>query len=97
MNWYHYFLFFLVLATLAASVLYSIRYRTRRDPQTKRIEAAKMNISMGFMLIFVALTQFTLFDPSFLRGVIGAVFLLLGLFNAYAGFKNYSSYKKSSH
>ncbi|GIP33695.1 YtpI family protein [Paenibacillus sp. J2TS4] len=95
MSWYHYILFVLVLASLAASAFYSIRYRTRKDPQTKGFEAAKMNISMGVMLISIAFAQFILFDPSFLRGAVGAVFLLLGLFNAFAGFKNYSSYKKT--
>ncbi|WP_010272084.1 YtpI family protein [Paenibacillus senegalensis] len=93
-TWYHYVLLALVLVSLVLSVYFSIRYRRSKEPLVRGLFAAKMNIAMGTMLMCIALIQFLLFEPSFLRGAIGAVFLILGLFNVYAGSRNHSSYSK---
>jgi hypothetical protein len=53
-----------------------------------------MNMSMGFMLIFISLIQMFLFSGSTLRVVIGALFFLLGLFNLFAGLRNHSHYTR---
>jgi len=52
-----------------------------------------MNIAMGVMLILLALIQMLLFAGSTLRVIVGAVFLLLGLFNLFAGLRNHSVYR----
>lgn len=49
---------------------------------------AKMNISMGVTLVGIALIQIFLFESSWLRAIIGAVFLVMGLFNMFAGIRN---------
>lgn len=93
-NWYHYVLLALVLASLILSVYYSFRFRRNKDPLMRGLYSSRMNMSMGVMLMAIAVIQFLLFEPSFLRGVIGAVFLVLGLFNLYAGARNHSAYSK---
>lgn len=92
--WYHYVLLALVLVSLVLSVYFSIRYRRSKEPLLRGLYAARMNIAMGTMLMSIALIQFLLFEPSFLRGAIGAVFLILGLFNVYAGSRNHTAYSK---
>ncbi|MNH47365.1 hypothetical protein D3C79_1105570 [compost metagenome] len=52
-----------------------------------------MNISMGVMLIFIAFVQMFLAGESTLRIVIGAVFLVMGVFNLFAGLRNLSIYR----
>jgi hypothetical protein len=58
------------------------------------MDAAKMNISMGAMLISIAIIQLFLFTGSTVRVIVGAVMLLLGLFNLFAGIRNYSLYDR---
>lgn len=82
-----------VFATLAATVYYSLRYRRTADPKTRGILQARMNIVMGIMLILLALIQMLLFTGSTVRVIIGAVFLLLGLFNLFAGLRNHGAYR----
>ncbi|OUM96140.1 MAG: hypothetical protein A9Z00_07335 [Thermobacillus sp. ZCTH02-B1] len=82
-----------VLATLGATVYYSLRYRRSADPKTRGILQARMNIVMGVMLILLALIQMLLFPGSTVRVIIGTVFLLLGLFNLFAGLRNHSVFR----
>jgi len=82
-----------VFATLAATVYYSLRYRRSEDRKTRGMLSARMNIAMGVMLILLALIQMLLFAGSTLRVIVGAVFLLLGLFNLFAGLRNHSVYR----
>jgi hypothetical protein len=53
-----------------------------------------MNISMGLMLISISVIQLFLFTGSSVRVVVGAVMLLLGLFNLFAGIRNYGIYNR---
>jgi len=53
-----------------------------------------MNISMGLMLIFMAMVQMLLFTGSTIRVIVGAVFIVVGLFNLFAGIRNHNSYAK---
>ncbi|MNN91914.1 hypothetical protein D3C81_2100970 [compost metagenome] len=47
-----------------------------------------MNISMGFMLIVLALIQMFMFSGSTVRVVVGALFMVIGAFNIFAGIRN---------
>lgn len=82
-----------VIASLAATVYYSLKHRRSADPKTRGLLAARMNIVMGIMLILLALIQMLLFTGSTVRVIVGAVFLLLGLFNLFAGLRNHSIYR----
>lgn len=53
-----------------------------------------MNIFMGVMLIILALIQMFMFSGSTLRVVIGAVFMVLGAFNIFAGIRNHGLYAR---
>jgi hypothetical protein len=49
---------------------------------------------MGAMLISIAIIQLFLFTGSTVRVIVGAVMLLLGLFNLFAGIRNYGLYDR---
>jgi len=53
-----------------------------------------MNISMGTMMLAIALIQIALFEPSTVRVIVGVVFLLIGLFNLFAGVRNHSIFSR---
>jgi len=76
------------------SVFFSIRARRARDGRLRRLYAARMNISMGVMLILIAVIQIFMFSVSTMRVIIGTVFLLLGLFNLFAGLRNHSHFSR---
>ncbi|REK75847.1 YtpI family protein [Paenibacillus paeoniae] len=82
-----------ILITLTFSTLFSFKSRRAKDTRTKGIYAARMNISMGGMLIFIAAVQLFLSNESTLRIIIGAIFIVLGLFNLFAGIRNLSVYR----
>ncbi|WP_135557756.1 YtpI family protein [Paenibacillus cymbidii] len=84
-----------ILVSLLFTVVYSFRYRRRTDPRERGLYAARMNMWMGGMLIVMAIAQFSLFDMNSTRLVLGAVFLLLGLFNLFAGMRNHKLYEQN--
>jgi hypothetical protein len=82
-----------ILISLVFSVIFSYRSRRSADARMRGIYAARMNISMGVMLLIIALVQLFLSAESTLRIVIGAFFLVLGVFNLFAGLRNLSLYR----
>lgn len=88
------FLFILiVLFSASFSVFYA--FRTRAYKKQGKLEImffynAKSNISMGIMLISMALIQLVFFEtPTGWRIGVGVIFLALGAFNLFIGVKNY--------
>ena len=84
----------LVVLTSVLSVVYSVRYRRAADGRIRGLFAARMNVSMGLMLIFIAIIQMFLFSGSTVRVIVGALFLLIGLFNLFAGMRNHSHFSR---
>lgn len=84
----------LVVVSVFFSALYSFRSRRASDGRLRGLYASRMNISMGLMLIFIALIQMFMFPGSSIRVVVGAAFLLLGLFNLFAGLRNHSHFTR---
>jgi glucose uptake protein GlcU len=82
-----------ILLSLMSTVFYSYRSRTQSDAYKKGVLAAKMNISMGFMLVSMALLQIFLFEADTMRTILGIIFLLLGLFNFFSGVRNHMHYR----
>ena len=93
-NALQWFFSILVVVTVLFSALYSIRSRRARDGRLRGLYASRMNISMGLMLIFIAIIQMFIFPGSSIRVAVGAVFLLLGLFNLFAGLRNHSHFTR---
>jgi uncharacterized membrane protein HdeD (DUF308 family) len=84
----------LIIVTSILSVRYSFRARRATDRRLRGLYSSRMNISMGIMLIFISLIQMFLFSGSTLRVVVGALFLIIGLFNLFAGMRNHSHYTR---
>jgi hypothetical protein len=76
------------------SVVFSFRSRRATDPKARGLNAARMNLSMGALLILAALVQIVLFEPDTVRIIIGTLFLLLGLFNLFAGLRNHGRFSR---
>lgn len=83
---------FLAFAAAGASVYFSARQRGA-DEEQRPLLAAKMNISMGLMLVCIAAIQLFFYFDSWVRIVVGIVFLLLGLVNLVSGLRRYSRFK----
>lgn len=84
---------FLMIACLS-SLFFSFKSRRSLEPVTRALAGAKMNISMGLMLIILAFIQMFMFSGSTLRVIIGAVFMVLGAFNIFAGIRNHGMYSR---
>ncbi|MCU6712432.1 YtpI family protein [Paenibacillus sp. J5C_2022] len=83
-----------ILISLMGSVWFSIKSRRTTDVKAKGISSARMNMCMGAMLIFIAAVQLLLSGESTLRVVIGAIFLVIGVFNLFAGIRNQGYYQR---
>lgn len=83
-----------VVVTSVLAVLFSFRSRRSRDPILRGLYGARMNMSIGTTLIFLALIQMVLFSGSTLRVIVGALFMVMGLFNLFAGMRNHSHFTK---
>ncbi|GMK46948.1 MULTISPECIES: YtpI family protein [Paenibacillus] len=82
-----------IMITLALTVFFSFRSRRSTDTRARGLHASRMNISMGFMLMFIAGVQLFLSGTSTARIVIGAIFLVIGFFNLFAGLRNHSIFR----
>lgn len=86
----------LIIVFVAFSVYYSFRFRRSTDPKLRGLYGARMNISMGLMLIIIAISQLFFFTDSVTRRIFGTVCLLLGLFNLFAGLRNHSHFSRKA-
>ncbi|QGQ97811.1 hypothetical protein EHS13_24430 [Paenibacillus psychroresistens] len=93
LSYFSFFLTTVILLSLLATVFYSYRSRLQTDAFKKGVLSSKMNISMGFMLVSMALLQIFLFEANNMRTVLGIIFLLLGLFNFFSGARNLMHYR----
>lgn len=90
LNVLQYVLYFLIILTSGSSVYFSVKYRRQTNAVLRGLYAARMNICMGLMLIVLAVIQLFFFPGSNTRIILGTLFLLLGLFNLFAGIRNHS-------
>jgi hypothetical protein len=83
----------IVLASLS-SVWFSFKSRRAADPKVRGLNAARMNLAMGALLLLAAITQLVLFEPDTVRIAVGSVFLLMGAFNVFAGLRNHGYFSR---
>jgi asparagine N-glycosylation enzyme membrane subunit Stt3 len=88
-----YIIYIGLVIALGFSLYYSVKFRRERKPDHKGLLQAKQNISMGIMLNLLALYPLLIISGSSVGIVIGAMFLLLGLFNLFAGIRNHMIYR----
>ncbi|MFC5647612.1 YtpI family protein [Paenibacillus solisilvae] len=88
----HWILVVLIVAASLVSVTFSFKSRRSSDGRMRGIYAARMNMSMGAMLILVAVFMMLAYSGSTVKVIIGALFIVLGLFNLFAGMRNHSVY-----
>lgn len=85
--------FVLVAILLAFSFYYSYKTRRQTDPILRGLLQAKQNMAMGMMLAVLSVYPLYLMPGSTIRVLVGALFLILGLFNLFAGIRNHAVYK----
>jgi len=83
-----------IMLALISWVVFSFRARRATDPTARGLNGARVNLSMGALLILASIVQFILFEPDTVRIIVGAAFLLLGLFNVFAGLRNHAYYRR---
>ena len=92
MIWVSYSINFLALISMGFSLYYSFKSRRTKDAHLRGLLGAKMNISMGIMLTLLSIILLFVFvganEGSTIRVIIGSLFLLIGLFNIFAGLRN---------
>jgi len=84
----------LVIATCCLSVFFSFKSRKTPDVKQRGLYAARLNISMGLMLVFISILLLVMFSGSSVRVVVSSLFFLLGLFNLFAGMRNHSHFTR---
>jgi hypothetical protein len=87
-------LLLLIVGTVSVSIRFSIRMRREKDVGKRGLYNAKLNISMGIMLILIGLSQLIFLNESNIRLIFGIVCLLIGLFNLFAGIRNHGAYTR---
>lgn len=100
MKWATYIIDVAALVSAIFALYYSFKSRRTADVNLRGLLGAKMNISMGIMLTLLAVIQLFLFDSvtegSTVRVIIGTFFLLIGLFNIFAGIRNRKMFSRRS-
>ncbi|WP_040952599.1 YtpI family protein [Gorillibacterium massiliense] len=92
--WLSWFFFACVLISLVSTLVFSFRYRLQKEPLSRGLNAARMNISMGILLVALAMIQMLLFEESRVRTIVAALFILIGLYNLFAGVRNHAFYTR---
>lgn len=89
-----YLLFALLIITCLCSAFYSYRSRRTTDIRLRGIYGSNMNISLGVMLVVLALICMFIFHGSTAGVVVEALFLVMGAFNIFAGLRNRSHFNR---
>ncbi|MGZ9583240.1 YtpI family protein [Paenibacillus marinisediminis] len=84
----------LICIASISSLFFSIRSRRSTDMRLRGLFGARTNISMGAMLIFMALVQMVMFTGSSIRVIVGSVLLCIGLFNLFVGLRNHGYFSR---
>lgn len=87
-------LFISICLALLSSLYYSIRSRRSRDGIQRGLYGARMNISMGLMLLGIAFIQMVMFNSTTVRVIVGAIMLVVGIFNLFAGIRNHGYFSR---
>lgn len=72
-------------------IFYKAKYFRTKRPAEKRWIASKASISLGLFVALFGLNQFFL-NQTAVAYIVGAVFIILGLFNVWGGIKSYKFY-----
>ncbi|CAH1219349.1 hypothetical protein PAECIP111893_04548 [Paenibacillus plantiphilus] len=81
-----------ICMTSLLSVFFSIKARRQSDSRLRGLNTARLNMSMGVMLVFIALFFMLAYTGSTIKVIIGTLLLIMGLFNLFAGLRNHSVY-----
>lgn len=85
-----------VLASLVASVYYSVHARKRGiHPLESRMLLGKMNVALGILVTLFGVNQFTYEDLDTIRIVVAIVMLIVGGLNLFLGTRNYFRYRSA--
>lgn len=90
-------IYIIAILAVGLSIFYSIKARRAAVGKLRGLYNARLNIAMGVMLVCLGFVQLFLFEfDSWIRIGVGVVFLLIGLFNMFAGFRNHAYFNRQS-
>lgn len=90
----HYVLYIILVLSVVAAALYSIRARRMADPADRGLHMSMMNLCMGIMLVSLSLICMFLFSGSTPAIIVEAAFMVLGAFNIFAGLRSRAYYNR---
>lgn len=91
-----YVLYVVAMVSAGLSLFYSIKSKRSKETKSRGRYNARMNIAMGVMLLSFGAVQLFLHEfDSWVRVGVGFVFILIGLFNVFAGIRNHAHFNRS--
>jgi accessory gene regulator protein AgrB len=84
-------LFIFIIISLSAFIYFKIKYWRSKLPIETKWQQTRGNIALGFFLIFFGI-NLLLFPRGLIEIIVGIVFVLLGIANAYFGYQAYKHY-----
>ncbi|HLU22527.1 YtpI family protein [Lederbergia graminis] len=82
------FLVFVIVLSLSFYVFYKIKYVRSKRPMEKRMLNGKSSLALGIFVAFFGINQLFLYDTT-TTYIIAAIFIILGSFSAWVGFRTY--------
>ncbi|NBD26087.1 YtpI family protein [Paenibacillus glycinis] len=92
-NALHWVIVLVICLTSLMSVYFSFKARRASDTRLRGMLSARLNMSMGVMLVFIALFMMLAFTGSTVKVIISGLIIVIGLFNLFAGLRNNSVYR----
>jgi len=82
------FLVFFIILSFSFYVFYKIKYIRSRRPMEKKMLNGKSSVALGLFVALFGINQLFLYDTP-TTYIIAAVFILLGGFSAWVGYRAY--------
>lgn len=91
-----FFLYFTAVLAAGLSLYNSIKSKRTTEGKKRGLYHARMNMAMGYMLVSFGIVQLFLHEfDSWVRVGVGFIFLLIGLFNLFAGIRNHTYFGRN--
>lgn len=79
---------FLIVLSLSFYIYYKVKYVRSGRPMERKLLSGKSSMALGLFVALFGINQLFLFSTT-MTYIIAAVFILLGAFSAWAGYKSF--------
>lgn len=94
---FQYLLYIAAFFAFVFAILYMMKARRADQQRSRGLYTARMNMSLGVLLVTAGSIQLFLFEETTtVRWIVGSIFVALGLINLYGGYRNHALFKKNA-